>query len=283
MLSVLTRLARGVPLRTGYRIADAVSFVHGRTARSRRDAVRGNLRVLTGGAPSPWNPDDVFRNYGRYLFEFLRGPDVPEIDLEWEGWDVLERALGRGRGVVLACLHTGNWEMAGTRLAGEGVRVNAVAGVQLSPAWTGELRRRQELSGIRILPTTRSALRSMYGSLARNEAISLLIDGDQFRGAVSVPFCGRGVPLPVGPAKLAARTGAALIPCYCLRRLDGSLAFRFLPEIRVHSSVPEDLRRSTAALAGSLGAVVREHGDQWLIFRRFFGAGSVPDPAEAVA
>jgi KDO2-lipid IV(A) lauroyltransferase len=237
--------------------------------------VLGNLRVLAGGSAPRWTPDVVFRNYGRFLFEFLRGPDVPEIELAWEGRDVLDRALDRGRGVVLACLHTGNWEMAGTRLAQTGVRVNAVAGVQLTRGWTRELRRRQEAAGIRILPTTRDALRSMRERLARNEAISLLVDGDRYRGAITVPFGGRPAPLPIGPAKLAARTGAALVPCYCRRQADGSLRFRFLPEIPVASAEEADVRRATARLAGALGEVVREHGDQWLIFRRFFERGSI--------
>ncbi len=270
LLSIVTRMARALPLRSGYRLADTVSTVHRLLFPARRRAVRGNLQVVAADRDPDRLAASVFRHYGRTLYEFLRGPDVPEIQVRFEGRELLEQALERKRGVVFALIHTGNWEIAGARLARSGIRLNAVAGVQLTRAWTEELRRRQHESGIRILPPGPAAYRGLRARLADNEAVALLFDGNLFRRGVEVPFCGRSVPLPVGPAKLAARSGAALMPAYCVRKPDGSLCVRFLPEVVVPSPARPDLRRATEELADRLGAAVRAHADQWLIFRSFF-------------
>lgn len=275
LLSAVTAVARAVPLDTGYRIADWISDGHRLLCAGRRRAVRGNLEVVLGeGGDASWATGEVFRNYGRFLFEFLRGPDVPEIPHEFERWEALEHALRRGRGVILAVLHTGNWEITGARLAEAGIPVHAVAGVQLRQPWTRELGRRQEAAGIRVLPPVLSSWRDLPRILARNEALALLVDGDVHRRALPVALCGRSVRLPVGPARLAAQTGAALLPMFCRRNPDGSLSARFLEEVPVRDGTPAAIRTATEEMARQLENVLRDLAGQWLIFRRFFGEPS---------
>jgi KDO2-lipid IV(A) lauroyltransferase len=272
LLSAVTAVARAVPLEAGYRIADLLSDGHHRLSRDRREAVRGNLRSLLGGQGDPDRATgEVFRNYGRYLFEFLRGPDVGEVPHRFDRWEALDRALARGRGVILAVPHTGNWELTGARLARAGVPVHAVAGIQLRAGWNRELERRQAGAGIRILPPGVASWRELPRILARNEALALLVDGDIHRRAVGVTLCGRPARLPTGPARLAARTGAALLPMYCRREPDGTLSARFLEEIPVADESPAAVRAATEELARQLGNVLRDLAGQWLIFRRFFG------------
>jgi KDO2-lipid IV(A) lauroyltransferase len=272
LLSAVTAVARAVPLGTGYRIADWLSDGHRLLCRDRRRAVRGNLEILLGGTGDPHRATgEVFRNYGRFLFEFLRGPDVGEIPHRFERWEALEEALGRGRGVILAVLHTGNWEITGARLARAGVPVHAVAGVQLRRPWTRELGRRQEQAGIRILPPGLSSWRDLPRVLARNEALALLVDGDVHRRALPVALFGRPVRLPTGPARLAARTGAVLLPMYCRRHPDGSLSARFLEAVDVPDDSPAAIRAATEEMGARLGKVLRDLAGQWLIFRSFFG------------
>lgn len=270
-LAAVTALARAVPLRVGYGLADLFSKGHRALFRERREAVEGNLRVIRGGEGDLESLGrSVFRNYGRFLFELLRGPDVPGLIYDFRDWERLEAALGRGRGVVLAILHTGNWGIAGARMARVGVPVHAVAGVQLRPAWNREIRRRQAAAGIRILEGDAASVREMPRVLARNEVLVLLVDGDVFRRGVPVTICGRSVSFPAGPARLAARTGAALLPAFGLRHDDGSLSGRFLEEIPVDGTEPDAVRRTTALLASRFERVLRDHPDQWMIFRRFF-------------
>jgi KDO2-lipid IV(A) lauroyltransferase len=271
LLAALTGMARTVPLDVGYRLAELLSDGHRVLHPGRRRAVEGNLRVLVGDRDVKGLVGEVFRNYGRFLFEFIRGPELPELDYVLENREVLDRARARGRGVVLAVVHTGNWEIGGARLAASGVRVHAVAGTQLREAWTDELRRRQERIGVRILPPTGTAFREMPRILARNEVVALLIDGNLFRRGIPVPLCGHEVELPAGPARLAARTGAALVPAFSVRSPHG-LRARFLDEVPVRDARPEAIRRATTELADRLGERLVEHPEQWMIFRRVIEA-----------
>jgi KDO2-lipid IV(A) lauroyltransferase len=272
LLQALTAAAKALSLESGYRLADFLSSGHRRLFPCRRRAVGRNVAALRGG-DDELTPlvRSVFRNYGRFLFEFLRGPAVPEVPVRFERLEVLETALARGRGAVVALLHTGNFEITGARLAAaNGARIHAVAATQLRGAWTEELRRRQEAAGIRILPPTHRSRREMVALLARNEILALLVDGDVFRRGIAVSFCGQAVSLPAGPARLAAVTGAALVPSYCLRLADGVLEQRFLDEVGVKDRSSASVCAATRELSVRLGEVLRAHPDQWMIFRDFF-------------
>lgn len=267
LLAAVTGMARAVPLSLGYRFADACSAVHRWVAPGRRRAVDRNLRVL--GAPDLDRAvRGVFRNFGRTTFEYLRGPHVPEIDVEFEGLDHLDAALARGRGVIFAVAHTGNWGHAGSILSRR-VLISAVANIQLHRRWTPELRRRQEQVGIRILPPGVTSWRELPRILARNEAVALLVDGDVFQGGARLEVDGYRVRFPTGPAKLALRTGAALLPAWAIRRENGSIRLRFEPEVSTDGS-PGSVQTATRKLLESLMEHLRSHPDQWVLFRPFF-------------
>lgn len=263
LLAAVTGVCRTIPLATGYRLADLASALHRRSSPQRRRAVAANLELLLG-RPAEGVVAAVFRSYGRFLFEWLRGPEGLACD--FEGWERLEAARARGRGVVLLVPHTGNFEVAGTAAARAGFRIHALAGIQLNARWTPELRRRQEAAGLPILPWSFASWRRLPALLGANEVVALLADGDRFRGGLTVDAFGGRARFPLGPAKLCAKTGAALLPAYAVRRPDGSHAARFLEEIPVAGL---GVRAATARAAEVLAGVLRAHPEQWMIFRRF--------------
>ncbi len=271
LLAAVTGVCRTIPLATGYRLADLASALHRRSSPQRRRAVESNLSCLLGDPPSSDLVSAVFRAYGRFLFEWLRGPEG--LPCAFEGWDRLEAARARGRGVVLVVPHTGNFEVAGVAAARAGFPIHAVAGIQLNERWTPELRRRQKAAGLPILPWSFATWRRLPELLAANEVVALLADGDRFAGGLPVDAFGAVARFPLGPAKLCARTGAALLPAYAVRRPDGTHVARFLPEIPVAAL---GVRAATARAAAALAGVVREHPEQWMIFRRFHEERSTP-------
>jgi KDO2-lipid IV(A) lauroyltransferase len=185
----------------------------------------------------------------------------------------MEAARAKGAGVVLAVLHTGNWELTGARMARLGIPVHAVAGVQLNRAWTRELRRRQERAGIHILPPSIASWRSLPRILRANGVVALLVDGDVFHRGIAVRLGGGQATLPGGPARLAARTGAALVPLVCFRGPDDRLGARFLPEVAVPGDSAAAVRDATQSLAEVLGRELPRLAGQWLVFRPFFATG----------
>ena len=265
LLAAVTGVCRTLPLETGYRLADLASRIHFRLSPGRRRAVEENLRVLLGEPAARFVPG-VFKSHGRFVFELLRGPEREER-CRFEGWEQFEEARARGRGVVLAVPHTGNFEVCGSAVARSGRPIHAVAGIQLTRRWTPELRRRQERAGLPILPPNVASWRRLPRLLADGGSVALLVDGDLFQGGLVVDAFGAPAPFPLGPAKLCARTGAALVPAYALRMPDGTHVARFLPEIPVSKGA---VAAATEQLARVLAGVLREHPDQWMIFRPFF-------------
>ncbi|MCA9753676.1 MAG: lysophospholipid acyltransferase family protein [Gemmatimonadetes bacterium] len=268
LLPAIQGLARALPLSIGYRIADLSADLHRTCARNRRAALAENLRILTGG-PDPAAERRAFRHYSRFVFELLRGPDVPEAGFRFEGLERLEAARAAGRGAILAVPHTGNWLIGGARLARLGHPVVAVAGVQLASAWTDRIRAQQRAQGIEIVSSGVAGGRALRRALAANSVVALLADGDVYRGGHPVDFAGRRVILPEGPARLAQRTGAPLFPAFAFRLADGSFRCEIRPEIPVRAG-EEGVRNATAEIGRTLETILSEDPAQWLLFRRFF-------------
>lgn len=278
-LALLTGLAHALPLREGSAFAANLSLAHGKIAPRRREMVRRNLAAFQQSVREK-DADEVFKNYGRFFFEFLRGPENPDIHFEALNLELLDRALARGRGVVLALPHTGNWEIAGARLAMLGHHVTSVAGVQLREEWMAEIRRRRAKAGIHIVSLSREGIRAMEATLRDNGVVALHIDGDLFRKGVPVRIGGRTVEFPSGPAKLAARCGSALLFGYCTRVADGFQRGRVVKEIALSDASTQSVHRATAELACAFEEAVGERPLEWLMFRDFFGDAAAA-PAES--
>jgi len=102
-----------------------------------RHAALANLAVILPGTSRRDRVAIVrrmMRSHNRMMFEFFRLPHLGRDELmravQFEGREHLERAVARGRGVVITSTHVGNWELAAVVLA-HGSVVKAVAMVIL--------------------------------------------------------------------------------------------------------------------------------------------------------
>lgn len=215
--------------------------------------------------------DSVVAGYTHYWIESLRLPtlDVGRVraGIVVEGWDHVASGLRAGRGVILALPHLGGWEWAGRWLADRGVPVTAVA-ERLEPVslfdWMTDLR--AEL-GISVLPLGPDAATGIAAALRRNEVVCLLCDRDVAGGGVEVDFLGERTTLPAGPAALALRTGATLLPTavYHTDRREGHLG-RVLGPVdtsRSGDGLRADVARVTQSVADRLGELIRTAPEQW--------------------
>jgi KDO2-lipid IV(A) lauroyltransferase len=255
-----------------------------RVAGRQRRRSLANLHLAYGDALSPSQREvltrEVFQHFGRGLVDFLRAPARSWADLSrlvsCEGWEHVEAARARGRGVVLVSAHLGNWEALGRWLATvKGLPLTVVAREPENPALGAYMRTMRERAGFKVLSKGESA-RGLLGALKRGEAVLIL--ADQNSGDVFVPFFGVPAGAAAGPATLALRSGAALVPVYCLEADDHSLRVVCRPPL----TTPEDtgahaagataeragradeVVRVTAELNADLEAMVRAHPEQWL-------------------
>src|SRR5438270_7171979 len=156
----------------------------------------------------------AFQNYGRMLMDFVLMGSLAPAELmarvSVEGLEHLDAALARGRGAIMAVPHMGSWDMAGSYAGAVGYRISAVAERFPGSLNDAVVRNRQRF-GLSVITLGRSAVRGITEALAANGVVALLCDLEQGPG-VPVTFFGRRAIVPGGPAALALKTGAALMP-----------------------------------------------------------------------
>jgi len=97
-----------------------------------------------------------------------------------------------------------------------------------------------------------------------------------------VPFLGRRAWTTHGPATIARRTGAALIPAFTRRTVGARHRIEFLPEIPPPrgGDLHADTAAATAALNDALASFILAEPSAWLwVHRRWRGSPDLPgDP-----
>ena len=281
----LTALISGMPSWLGYFLADLLAEVHFRFFPARRHAALANLAVMM---PRAGRRDRVrlarrmMRSYNRMMYEFFRLPHVGREELlssvEVVGRENLEAAFARGRGVVIATSHIGNWELAGVMVAQWGYTLHAVAGVQLGRWLSGAVREtKSELSIVTVSPE--DGYRKLLRALEHNDPVALVVDGDVYQQGVEVEFFGRPYSFPAGPGVLAQRTGAQVICGYCERVSPGR--FRIVIEKPLDPAAFPSTAALNQAVAATIEQHIRSHLDQWCIFRPMWEPSASP-AADAV-
>jgi KDO2-lipid IV(A) lauroyltransferase len=257
-----TPLARGVAQLTG------LAFM-----RERTHQVERNLRRVYGpgygGVALRRSVAATFDSYGRYFYELFRLPGTsPEwVDAHFgvTGFEHIEAALDRGRGAVVALPHLGNWDLAGAWLAQQVPAVTVVAELLEPPELFDWFVATRERVGMHVVPLTPDAAGQVLAALRANHVVCLLCDRDLTGDGVEVEFLGERTTLPAGPAALALRSGAPLIPVGCYFRPEGCGVADIREPISTerHGRIREDVARVTQELADRFGDLIRAAPEQW--------------------
>lgn len=259
------------------RLVDPLTGVLGRGAAlamsERRAQVARNLQRVCGpglrGSALRHAVEEVFESYTRYWLESFRLPGTPPAVLDAgfsaEGFHHISDACDAGRGVILALPHLGGWEWAAFWLtAVRRLPVTAVAESLAPPElaeWFVELRR---ALGMDVVPLGPGAGSASVRALKANRVLCLVCDRDIEGGGVSVEFFGETTTLPGGPATLALRTGAPLVPAAVYFERSGHHAVVGPPLAADRGgSFRDDVGRITQALARRLEELIRRAPTQW--------------------
>ena len=128
------------------------------------------------------------------------------------------------------------------------------------------LRRQRRDWGINLIPWRN--LREMFGVMRRNEILALVIDWGYRADDIPVRLFDAWTTLPVGPAAIAAKTGAPIVH-FAIRRSEDGRTFQLThgEPIFVTSSEPTELRRATQAIADQLAETIAAAPEQWYSFK----------------
>ncbi|HEY1375078.1 MAG TPA: hypothetical protein VGH50_21575 [Candidatus Binatia bacterium] len=196
----------------------------------------------------------------------LADPERARRKIAIEGIEHLEAALAKGNGVIALGAHIGNFVLVGTRLGMESYSVSTLFRVPDDERLRALIERHLRFFHQQVIPSRprRPAIRAMAEKLKRNEIVFIL--GDNLKqGKVEGSLFGRRVYTPRGPASLALRTGAALVPMYLVRNYNGKLTLMIEPELLLirNGSVYEDVSGNTRRIVGYLERLIGRYPDQW--------------------
>ncbi len=264
-------LARFVP----ESVAEPAARVLGQTLAlampSRRRQVERNLRRASAGELEGMAlrkaVADTFGSYGRYWLELFRLPDAANghLELDIVGYERIEDGIEQGRGVVLALPHVGGWDFAGAWLAAQGMPLTVVVEPVEPPElfeWFAGVRRALGMNVVQLGP---DAGRAVLQALRRNEVVCLLCDRDLVGDGIHVDFFGERTTLPAGPATLALRTGAPLLPTAVYFGPGGGHHALVMPPVRAQREgrLRDDVARVTQELADRFEELIRAAPEQW--------------------
>ena len=270
-------VARGLPRPLARGLAGGASRVMARTMKARRVMVARHMQRVHGGELSRRELDRLVRrafdSYARYWLESFRLPGTTAAQLEatmsWTGLEHLDAALVEGHGVIIALPHLGGWDTTGAWFATLGHPVTVVVEPVQPPElfeWFARLRRGY---GVNVVPLGPAAGTAVLRALHANQVVGLVCDRDILGTGVEVEFFGEETTLPSGPATLALRTGAALLPAgMYFRGRHGHLGLMRPPlETQREGRLRDDVIRITQALAAELEALIRLAPEQWHLFQ----------------
>ncbi|MDP2606762.1 MAG: lysophospholipid acyltransferase family protein [Deltaproteobacteria bacterium] len=183
-----------------------------------------------------------------------------------EGEEHLERALGKGRGVLALSAHLGSFTMIGARLAAGGFPFSVVVKQPRDRRFARLIDAYRAQLGIHTISAKprREAVRGILKALRQNKIV--LVIADEFKsGDVMVDFLGGRYPAPRGPATLALRTGAVTLPMFATRRADDSLVLTIGNAIEPveRPELEDSVTATTAVYTSCLEAAIRRYPDQW--------------------
>jgi len=239
--------------------------------------------VLGGGSFSEHAFDAFWRAHTRHVglcviepvyfywisdAELLRRVDI-------EGEEHLRGAFGRGRGAILFVNHLGN---PGAIVAGLGMRNHdvTIAGNRMDAVIGGEQVALNSIEDIvqrmfRRGRVKRALLgeqlpRQLAETLGRNGAFAMFVDFPVVqKHCRQVSFGRAAMTVNLGPALLAVRHRAEVLPVTCVRTGRNRHRLKIHPPLRAHGQTGLE-ERATALMQEAMNTLseeVRDHADQW--------------------
>jgi len=259
-----------------------------RRSRTYRENVLANLgRVI----PEASDEDllraarHVFHTSARNFMDLVLIPRIPrrrfleDARLVAGEWEMLDRGLAAGKGLVLISAHLGAFDFIGQAVHARGYPLTTVTTRTTSRFVFDGVTHLRRSNRNEIVEATPSGVRRVLQALKRGEIAVFVTDRDFFQNGKPVTLFGRETTLPPGAVRIARDSGAPIVAIWSRRvgrgyevELEGPFA------IEKTSDREGDVQRGIEFLAGLLERAIGRTPDQWVMFQRVWPA----EPADPI-
>lgn len=217
----------------------------------------------------------IYATYAQFIVELMRLPNLPvdeplrlvrTTDDVHESFLAVHRQLrAEGRGTIVVSAHIGSIDLLAGAYALRGIKTYGLADDSAYPELFRELNAQRQRWGIEIIPWRN--MRRVFAALRESALLGLVVDWGYRPDGVPVRLFGEWTTLPAGPALLAARTGAGIVPAVNRRLDDGTYEAQHYDLIEVADDSPAELLRATQAIADALEQMIAFAPEQWYTFK----------------
>lgn len=269
-LVMVSAIGRRLPLRLAQLLGRRLGSLGYLVARRERRKALANLAL----AFPEWDEARrmstiraMFRHLGISVFELAWLPNLDAASREKttiiEGFEGVQRLIDSGRGVIIFTAHCGNWEWLSYVTGLSGNPVSVLQRERDQPEMNAYITALRARAGVHTIDRgSGSSARDMIGAIRRGGILAFVIDQNIRTESVKVPFFGRPALTPIGPARLAVRAEAPVVPAYAERLADGRHRLRFLEPIECRRG--DDPVELTARVTREIEEQIRRVPEQWV-------------------
>ena len=281
------QLLRWLPEAVAFGIGALAGRVSHALAGDTRRRVRDNLARVVDADDLDTVVAAAFQSYARYWVESFRAADIGVEETHertvTSGFSHLDGVLEEGRGVVVLLAHHGSWDMAARWAESHGYHLAVVAEMLRPRQLFERFVRLREAIGLEVVPLARedrggfaagersdgnsrgpSVAGRLSAVLDANHLVGLLTDRDLSGRAPLVDFFGEPTRIPLGPAVLATRKNAPIVPITMMQRPGRRWHLHIAAPIRPEGRSVRDVHRDVVA---ALEDIIRLDPAQWHAFQ----------------
>ncbi len=267
-------LLRGLSVERASQLAGAAFALVGPHTDKARKA-EANLAIAFPDSTPRWRERTVrstFRHLGYATAELIKMGQIwqqREQRLEFVMQPGAKAHIEAGRPTVFVCAHVGPWQL--TNLIGlqAGLTISTIYAPESNPHLRELMLRMRQSFGVKWVATD-AGVRPLMKELAAGNSIGMAMDTRLDTGKL-LPFFGREALTNTTAARLALRSGAALIPV-CAERLAGGrfriTAYDPLLSDRPEAPLDEQAEALSTRINGYFEQWIKAQPGQWICLKR---------------
>jgi len=219
----------------------------------------------------------VYRFFGEMAVQFFSQNKKKNkkriLSAEIRGREYLDKALGKGKGVILTALHFGNWEYVASWLNMSGITTTGIYKPMKNPLSDDFfLKLRLDMGDAMHMISTRQGMKAYEKALENNHVLAVAVDQNAHEKGVKIPFFNRMTSIAKGTAVLKFRTGAEILGVAPLYQ-KGKFCIHFFPVN--DESIPvlneETIGRTMKTVMKTFEPWIVKYPRQWMWFHKLWG------------
>ncbi|MCM8832248.1 MAG: lysophospholipid acyltransferase family protein [Candidatus Omnitrophica bacterium] len=267
-------LALIFPRAVCYFVAKILAHLHFYLSTTDRESVYYNFSVFVSDKKKLKKyAKEVFVNFSYYLVDFFR---YQKLNSEFiskyvhiNGWENLEEAIFRKKGIILLSPHFGNYELGAAIFSMLGYSFYSIVLPHKDRRIDDFFNKQRSMVGLKVFLLGYNPKKYLK-LLKEGKILALLADRDFSNSSIKVKIFSRYALVPRGPAFFALKTGATIIPSFLIREKKFFYNLIFEKPIFCDNNRYKKEEEIVSAYITVLERYLKRYPQQWYLFEKYW-------------